>query len=347
MREFETFYDILTKQEKIRQVVKLPNREACEKFLCSFSPIEEYLRNVEHVETIETLWNNHDFESEEGRFGGGTSLSVMADRHNRICPPPSHKHDYFQITCVYRGALSAEINEGQYTLGPGDILMLSPGVVHRVQCMSDGTAAPFIDIRKTTFPAMFSGFLGEDTLLSGFFRRALYTAEGGTFLIFHCGEDVSITECILDLVREAFHRAPYHQMILSARLTELFCRLARDYTAGVSDTAPVTDKSNIGYILRYIKENYQTVTLEELAGVSGYAKTYLCRMIKNKTGKNFTELLNDVRIGVACNLLRSTELSISEVASHAGFNTDEHFYRTFRAAMNTTPQRYRIAPQGR
>lgn len=57
-----------------------------------------------------------------------------------------------------------------------------------------------------------------------------------------------------------------------------------------------------------------------------------------------TTCMNDViasRIQLACDLLISCNLPISEIAEQCGYNSTEHFVRQFKACTSTTPGKYR------
>ena len=97
----------------------------------------------------------------------------------------------------------------------------------------------------------------------------------------------------------------------------------------------------IGSLIGYIQTNYRKVTLDEAAEWSGYSKAHLCRIIKNSTGRTFTDILNGIRIDSAASLLSSTDMSVSSVAAHVGFNSDEHFHRMFRRFKGMTPGEFR------
>lgn len=49
----------------------------------------------------------------------------------------------------------------------------------------------------------------------------------------------------------------------------------------------------------------------------------------------------DSRIKLACELLISSSLTISEIAEQCGYNNIEHFIRQFKVCTNTTPGKYR------
>jgi AraC-like DNA-binding protein len=65
------------------------------------------------------------------------------------------------------------------------------------------------------------------------------------------------------------------------------------------------------------------------------------RFIKKRTGKTFTDSLNDIRLGHATRMLINTTDTIAEVAFKCGFNNMSNFNRIFKRRKNTTPKSFR------
>lgn len=70
-------------------------------------------------------------------------------------------------------------------------------------------------------------------------------------------------------------------------------------------------------------------------------RNYLARLIKEKTGKTFNEYVNFKKIAAAKELLRSTRLSVEEIAHQTGFSYSHYFIKIFKAQEGVTPGQYR------
>ena len=103
------------------------------------------------------------------------------------------------------------------------------------------------------------------------------------------------------------------------------------------------DEDNTVKLFRYIEENYKTATLTEAADMFSYDIYHLSREIKRKTGKNFTELLQDKRLSHAAYLLKNTELKISDISVSVGYENISYFHRIFRKQFRMSPKAYRTA----
>ncbi len=94
-------------------------------------------------------------------------------------------------------------------------------------------------------------------------------------------------------------------------------------------------------ILNYIQGNYQTVTLEELSGHFHLSEPYISKFIKEKSKKTFGEHLSSIKLTKAKTLLTNGNMTVENIAYAVGYQSVEHFNRTFKKAFNQTPVQYR------
>jgi AraC-like DNA-binding protein len=66
----------------------------------------------------------------------------------------------------------------------------------------------------------------------------------------------------------------------------------------------------------------------------------------SNVGKSPIDYLTEYRINEACNLLRSSNLSIAEVAISVGFFDQFYFSRVFKKAVGMPPSKY-LSSHGR
>lgn len=92
----------------------------------------------------------------------------------------------------------------------------------------------------------------------------------------------------------------------------------------------------------FIHENFTcTLNLEEIARVADVHPAHLSRVFRQRMGCTVGEYVRRLRFEYACQQILSTERSLCEVASEAGFADQSHFNRIFRMKMGMTPYKYR------
>jgi AraC-like DNA-binding protein len=80
---------------------------------------------------------------------------------------------------------------------------------------------------------------------------------------------------------------------------------------------------------------------DEVASELGMSRTSLCRWVRSVTGRTYSEILNDYRIGHARMLLRQTDMPIDAIAAECGYENPSTLYREFRKRSGSTPGRFR------
>jgi AraC family transcriptional regulator len=95
-------------------------------------------------------------------------------------------------------------------------------------------------------------------------------------------------------------------------------------------------------LLRHVTQRLdEDISLESLARRAGWSRFHLHRelsVLLGETPKRYTQRL---RLATAAALLATTERSIGDVASAAGFASHAVFTRAFRRSLGRTPQQYR------
>ncbi|CAN7772856.1 AraC family transcriptional regulator [Variovorax sp. LjRoot290] len=87
------------------------------------------------------------------------------------------------------------------------------------------------------------------------------------------------------------------------------------------------------------------VSLANLARMVGLSYHHFCHAFKASTGVPPHQWLIEARVKRACELLRTTTDSISDISAAVGYDDPTQLARVFRARRGTTPQLYRRAAQ--
>jgi AraC-like DNA-binding protein len=92
----------------------------------------------------------------------------------------------------------------------------------------------------------------------------------------------------------------------------------------------------------YMNQHFEKpIGLSEVAKIAGMTEVSFSRFFKTRTGINFIDSLNDIRVGQASRLLIDTTNSIAEIAYKCGFNNISNFNRVFKKRKNCTPKEFR------
>ena len=142
---------------------------------------------------------------------------------------------------------------------------------------------------------------------------------------------------------------PFNMTILVLRIRKLI-ELSRYHrvTQGMIDPAPseivITslDEKLIEKAIKYVEDNMSRTELsvEELSRELGMSRVHLYKKLLQITGKTPIEFIRVIRLKRAAQLLRESQLHVSEVAFEVGFNNPKYFSKYFKDEFGVLPSVY-------
>ena len=99
--------------------------------------------------------------------------------------------------------------------------------------------------------------------------------------------------------------------------------------------------------LDFIRNNYTTVKVSDVADYIGIHRSYLTSIFKKKVGISPQEYLMQYKLKQSQRLLLETQLPIQEVALRVGYDNPLTFSKIFKNEYGASPKNYRIQNQER
>ena len=95
-------------------------------------------------------------------------------------------------------------------------------------------------------------------------------------------------------------------------------------------------------MVQFIYDHYsEKLSLDEIAHSGGISRTKCYQLFKKYLNRTPLDFLNSYRLENSMNLLHDTELSITEIAYHCGFNTLSYYSEIFKKYKGCTPKEFR------
>lgn len=153
--------------------------------------------------------------------------------------------------------------------------------------------------------------------------------------------EVGEAQALFDRLIAAYHPESLRSML---EANALYLQLVSLYLKE-SEAAPVQETkrtSTLREITKYMSSNlHRTVTVKELAELTGYNPTYFSRKFKKTFEKYPLDYINDMKIRRAKEQLLYTALSVSEIAAGFGFSDVGYFTDLFKKKVGVTPAKFR------
>ena len=124
----------------------------------------------------------------------------------------------------------------------------------------------------------------------------------------------------------------------------LLIGMLRIYSQEETESVRDPEMSFVSPALDYIHENYMLDFPQEcLSRACHLSPTHFRRVFKEEIGTSPLAFLHQTRILKSCALLRSSGLSVTEVAGKVGYNSLSSYNRHFSQSMACTPMEWRKA----
>ena len=260
--------------------------------------------------------------------------------HTRFIHFPEHTHDYVEVVYMCAGHTVHIVNGNRIELNQGDLLFMNQSATHEIlEAAQQDLAVNFI-----VLPEFFNNVLTimgeEETPLRRFLVDCLCgQSRGAGFLHFKVADITPIQNLIENLLFTLLQETPSKRKMSQLTMALLFMQLM-----GHTETLDTTDteQATIFKVLTYIETRYAQGSLTQLADQLHYDLYSLSREIKRKTGKNYTQLVQEKRLAQAAFLLKNTDRNVDDIANAVGYENIGYFHRIFREAFGLSPRNYRL-----
>ena len=108
------------------------------------------------------------------------------------------------------------------------------------------------------------------------------------------------------------------------------------------------DEAFMNRVVRYVEEHISDADANSdgRADAAATSRSVLFRKMKNIVGLTPADFLREARIKRACQLLKTTQKPISDVAYSCGFSDPKYFSKYFKASTGSSPTEYRSVKEG-
>ncbi len=272
----------------------------------------------------------------------GCKESVRVLRHDRYQPAVDHAHESFEIAYVLSGSCDEWIMGEKHEFKEGDLWILAPNTMHRMYIDNDDGIVLTCILKKKTFEDVFAEMLRRDNILTEFFLSGIYSGAANAYIIFPTKKDITVSGNIYHLYREGIEKREYYEEIQTTLFISTMMHIMREYgkKAIMPDFKSKNDVTDYA-IIRYIKEHYAKVTLNEVANKFHYSVSYVSRLIPKLTGMTFKEIQQKLRMEKACSLMKYTDCPVAEISERVGYVNTETFIRAFKKQYGCVPSSMR------
>lgn len=247
----------------------------------------------------------------------------------------AESHDFPEILYITKGRHDLVLDEKDYTLSAGQLIIYAPGAFHTSRTVnhSEGMILSF-RIAREVIPPLCNQMFTLNPLQKQIF---LQIVEDGLSCLrsVHPGEieqglkGMALKETADPVTLQRMKKQlEFFLTDLSAALTThdlKQAKRAREYEQ-VAD-----------FLIRHISEN---LTLTQIADGCGMSVSKLKLLFREHTGGGVIDYFNALKIDQAKALIRKGSMNFAQISDALGFNSFSYFSRTFKKITSYSPSQY-------
>ena len=250
-----------------------------------------------------------------------------------------HTHDHFELNFIYHGQGEFSFENENMILFEGEFLIIAPDSPHNLRAKKDDLIISIM-VRKSTFDKIFWPLFSKDTLLSAFFTNSMRQNNEQNYVVFKTQNDFLIQFYLQQLITEKNTGDLFSNENMTSLLLMILRYLLRNYsgTAYFYDCQPVSDKHcDFELLSQYIHQNYNNVTLKDVAQKFHYSESFFSKLIVKHYGVTFSVLIRELRLSHARELINHTNYTLQEICDIIGYSSVSSFSRAYKKQYGNSP----------
>jgi AraC-like DNA-binding protein/mannose-6-phosphate isomerase-like protein (cupin superfamily) len=256
-----------------------------------------------------------------------------------------HRHDFCELVIVSSGSAMHWLEGSDFPVTAGDVFLLQGNQSHYfherdhlalINIMYDPEQIGLPENELRRLPGYCAMFILEPS-----YRR---THRFASRLRLGRVRLARAEQIAAEMEQECLQKAAGYEAALRAKLIELVVYLSRQYNS--AETTEAHALLRVGSVIGALENDFpRGWKLEELQRIAHMSRSSLMRVFRKATGQTPIEYLTRLRIQKALELLRTTDLNMTEIAFRTGFTDSNYFSRQFKKVQHQSPTQYRLAHQ--
>lgn len=254
-----------------------------------------------------------------------------------------HKHNFYELIFIEKGAGSHLLNEMDYAYKKGDVFLLTPDDAHEF-VIEEKTVFTYVKFTEQIFVEKLSTknrSQWEEAL-----KNVLASPNINQGNIICDPQDNAHVFSLLKVLKYEFqNKLPFK----SEAVLELFGSLMVLITRNLNTTSPVdmggidkeTEKLNniLAYARTHAFDDEKSLKTH-IAAHFLMSPNYISIYVKKHTGLSLQQHIIHYKLKTAEKLLKQKRLNINEIAAKLGFTDSSHFNKTFKKYLGENPSNY-------
>lgn len=250
-----------------------------------------------------------------------------------------HWHNAFQYCLVTEGSIDFLLPNTSYHVKEGNGIFINIQQVHFSKSRMEPAAYLCLDIPPSFICAdehsrIYKRYI--QPVVQNPFPQALHLSRRNP-------HELQLLQHILDIRLLLQEQPDFMELDIQSQVMQIWKDTFRILDKPVEPfTAAPLDNDRLKIILQYMHDHYaEKISLEDISQQLSLSRNECCRFFKTATGQSMFSYLNNLRLNKSMELLKNSQLTLSEIAMAVGFCSQSYYTDCFRKSKNITPKKYR------
>ncbi|WP_159467858.1 AraC family transcriptional regulator [Dyadobacter sp. 3J3] len=269
------------------------------------------------------------------------SINVVKNKRHHFVNP-FHYHPEMEISLILKSSGFRFVGDSVESFEAGDLVFVGSDIPHcwRNDQLCIANSEHEAEILTVHFPKAFIGEAFYDMPECSAIDLFLKKSKQGIKVTGKTRDDIA--DMLLGLQQQDGMNRIITLLSIMDRLSKSQ-EISSLASAGFVNRYSDAESDRINMVFLHVINNLSSkITLQDVSALTNLSETAFCRYFKSKTGKRFSNFLNEVRIGYACKILISSNRNITEIAYESGYNSLANFLIQFKGIMKLTPRQYQL-----
>lgn len=279
---------------------------------------------------------------EELEYNPNISAAMFIE--NNLDEVPMHYHNAFEVIFVIDGTCIVSIGDMDYYLVEGDMLFITPGIIHSIKGSRSGRH--YLLYVNTS---LFHEVPESEKLLQSFSSFAIYdkNVEDETRDLLRKRMELLWTHYTSEAAYKFFHFYA-SVIVLFAIAGRVNLEIEQSTVMELAERHSDKHKATLDSICEYINAHCEyKLSAQDIAAEHGFSLSNFYRLFTAYTGKSFGNYVTEQRVILAKRLLgMALNENIIDIGMHCGFTSISAFNRAFKEYAGVTPSEFRKMHSG-
>lgn len=247
-----------------------------------------------------------------------------------------HIHELYEMLYVKSGTLSYQIEGVHYELKEGDMILVSPTMLHKLDGMISKNSERIVINFSEDYARKLSTVHCD--ILKGF---EITSQRRFHKISFESSQRKTIEKYFDIMIELQFSKQYGDDLAFNLRFCQAMLMINKEVLNSRDESnLVVTTNKVVSDVVEYINENFdKNIHLLDIANKLSLSESRLSHLFKKETGISIHQFLMKKRLMHAKEFIRKGE-HINIIYALVGFNDNTSFFRAFKKEYNITPKKY-------